>query len=60
MLKAGLDGIKKNLVPPKPVEEDIYKFSDAKLDALNIDRLPYSLWQAVKAMKSSELVKETL
>lgn len=60
MLKAGLDGIKRNLVPPAPVEEDVYHFDDAKLAQLKIDTLPYSLWQALKELKESSVIQEAL
>jgi len=60
MLMAGLDGIKRGLMPPKPVEENLFGFDDAKLDALHIEVLPYSLWQAIKEMKKDPLVKDAL
>ncbi len=60
MLKAGLDGIKNKLAAPKPVEEDLYDFSDEKLKELNIETLPSTLGEAVEAMQSSELMKEAL
>jgi len=60
MLKAGLEGIKNNLTPPKPVEEDLYEFSDEKLAELNIATMPATLGEAIEAMKSNPLVKETL
>jgi glutamine synthetase len=60
MLKAGLEGIKKNLVPPEPVEEDVYHFDDTKLAKLRIDTLPYSLWQALKELKADKVVQEAL
>jgi glutamine synthetase len=60
MLKAGLDGIKNNLTPPSPVEEDLYEFSDEKLAELNIDTLPSTLGEAVVEMKKNPLVKEAL
>ncbi|MFH1785102.1 MAG: glutamine synthetase family protein [Candidatus Micrarchaeota archaeon] len=60
MLKAGLDGIKNKLEPPVPVEEDLYEFDDNKLSKLNIAQLPYSLFEATKEMKKSELVKDVL
>lgn len=60
MLKAGLDGIKHKLTPPKPVEEDVYHFSDEKLKELNIDTLPASLWEAVQEMKQNPVARETL
>jgi len=60
MLKAGIDGMKKGLNPPEPVEENVYEFNDSKLAEKNIDILPFSLLGAVKEMKKNEIVKETL
>ena len=60
MLKSGLAGIKNNLKPAPSVEEDIYHLDESKLNELKIDKLPQSLQQALAAMKSSQLVKETL
>src|SRR3989338_3304460 len=40
MLKAGLDGIKNKMEPPKPVEEDVYEFDECKLETHGIDTLP--------------------
>ncbi len=60
MLKSGLDGIVNNLSPPKPVEEDVYHFSDEKLRALGIETLPGSLWEALEELKADNVVKEAL
>jgi len=60
MLKAGLDGIKNNLTPPNPVEEDVYHFTDEDLKEKNIATLPATLAEALEAMKADPLVKETL
>ena len=59
-LKAGLEGIKNKLTPLPAVEEDVYKFSDEKLEELNIKSLPNSLGEAVKSMEKSKLIKEVL
>lgn len=60
MLKAGLDGMKNNLDPPEPVEEDLYEFDNAELEQRRINQLPFSLWQALKEMKESSIVRDTL
>ncbi|MBN2101413.1 MAG: type I glutamate--ammonia ligase [Candidatus Aenigmarchaeota archaeon] len=60
MLKAGIDGIKKGMKPPEPVEENVFDFDDSKLAERNIEVLPYSLIDAVKEMRKNEVVKETL
>lgn len=58
MLKSGLEGIKKNLKPPNPVEEDVYEFDDAKLAQFYIEKLPGSLEEALNLMEEGTLVKE--
>jgi glutamine synthetase len=60
MLKAGLDGIKKKLTPPKPVEEDVYEFDEAKLDLHKIDTLPASLGEAIDELKKDKIIQEAL
>ena len=60
MLKAGLEGIKKNLKPIKPLEEDLYLFSDEKLKDMEIDMIPHNLWQALRELRKDEVIKNTL
>lgn len=60
MLHAGLDGIKRKLRPPNPVEEDVYEFDNKKLDEMYIKTLPASLGEALDEMRKSKLVREAL
>lgn len=60
MLNAGLDGIKRKLTPPDPVEEDVYEFDDNRLKELHIPTLPASLGEAISEMEKSRIVEETL
>lgn len=60
MLRAGIDGVKRELTPPTPVEENVYHFDDARLAALNIDQLPGSLSDALDAMEADPLIADTL
>ena len=60
MLSAGLDGIKKNMKPPKPVEEDVYQFSEEKLAELKIDTLPFSIKRAVEELEKDEVLRQAL
>ncbi|MBI2446035.1 type I glutamate--ammonia ligase [Candidatus Micrarchaeota archaeon] len=60
MLAAGLDGIKRGLVPPDSVEENIYHFDDEKLKKFYIKTLPKSLEEATEEFANSALMKETL
>ena len=60
MLKAGLDGIKKNLTVPNPVEEDVYGFDEAKLKKLNIGSLPGSLAEAIHELEADPVIQGAL
>ena len=60
MLKAGLDGIKNNLTPPEPVEENIYTLDDESRVSRNIDVLPTSLSEALDELKKDEIMADVL
>ncbi|MCI0514245.1 type I glutamate--ammonia ligase [candidate division KSB1 bacterium] len=60
MLAAGLDGMQNKMTPPKPIEENVYDFDDAKLAALHIDTLPSTLSQAAGNFDQDELLKQAL
>jgi len=60
MLKAGLDGIKNQVQPPDPVEEDVYDFDDRQLAEFYIQTLPSSLEDALREFEASPLMTETL
>jgi glutamine synthetase len=60
MLAAGLDGIEHKIKLPDPVEEDLYKFDDAKLMSRKIDTLPSSLFEAIYELKKNKLMREVL
>lgn len=60
MLKAGLDGIKRQLTAPAAVEEDVYEFTDKELRERGIKTLPSTLADALQAMQTDPLVQETL
>jgi len=60
MLATGLDGIKKGLTPPAPVEEDIYEFTDEEAEERGITCLADSLAQSLSRLDKDEVVKEAL
>lgn len=60
MLKAGLDGIKRNLTPPPPQNRNVYRMTEEELIAQGIQSLPGSLEEALQIMAQSDLIKETL
>src|SRR5919199_4820080 len=60
MLRAGLDGVKRNLPVPAPVEENLYEFDAAMLARQNVQTLPGSLREALDELERDELVRDTL
>ncbi|MBR5479072.1 MAG: type I glutamate--ammonia ligase [Clostridia bacterium] len=59
-LAAGLDGIKRKLTPPAPVDCNIYDMSKAERKSLNILSLPRNLSEAIADMREDKLVCDTL
>jgi len=51
---AGLDGIRKKIEPPAPVDTDIYKLSPARRKELEIRELPGSLGEALECLSSDD------
>lgn len=60
MLAAGLDGIRRELTPPSPVEEDVYHFDEGRLQELNIAQLPGSLEEAVDELENDSVLLDAL
>ena len=60
MLAAGLDGIEKDMTPPPPIDENIYRMDEEKKRKHGIVSLPGSLKEALEEAKRSELVREVL
>ena len=52
LLLAGLDGIKKKIQPPDPVDLNTYKLSDRQLKKYSIKKLPTSLKESIDAFES--------
>lgn len=60
MLKAGLDGIKKRIEPPPPVNRNIYSMSVAERAELGIGSLPGSLEEAIEELEKDEVIQAAL
>jgi glutamine synthetase len=60
MLAAGLEGIKKKYELPEPIEENIYELNPKRREEAGIEMLPDNLYEAIKLMEKSSIVKETL
>ena len=60
MLAAGLRGIEEKIMPPDPVEQNIYELSKKEREKRGIEELPSNLGHALSYMEKSNLVKELL
>ncbi|OUJ19319.1 Glutamine synthetase GlnA [Methanonatronarchaeum thermophilum] len=60
ILNAGLDGIEKELTPPKPVSENIYELTKNKRKEYGIETLPGNLNEAINALKQDKTILNTL
>ncbi len=60
MLTAGLDGIKRKLDPPAPVEEDIYKMSKETRGSRGIETLPGNLGDALAEFSKASHLQESM
>mgnify|MGYP005841166635 CR=1 FL=1 len=60
MLKCGLDGIKRQLPLPAPIEENLYQFDHKRLKQREVSLLPSSLGEALEELKRDSVVQEAL
>ena len=61
MLEAGLDGIKRGLTCPEPLNNiDIYHLTREERAAMNIEELPASLAEALHALEGDTVIQEAL
>lgn len=60
ILASGLDGIKREIEPPQPVEEDIYTMPEAERESRDIKTLPRNLHESLKALENDKVVKDAI
>ncbi len=60
LLAVGMEGIRKKYPLPAPVEPNVYEMSTTEKESRGIDTLPDNLFEAVRVMASSELVRRAL
>jgi len=60
MLATGLDGIRRDLLPPPPVEENVYEFDASQLRSHKIASLPGTLDEALQEMEQDEVIAQAL
>jgi len=60
IIKAGLDGIKRQILPPPSLSQNIYHMNELERANASITCLPASLAEAVAALQQDEVVKSAL
>ena len=60
MLAAGLDGIEKKMVPPAPVEENIYEFTEEEARKRKIGVLSKDIMEALACLEKDDVIRGAL
>lgn len=60
LFSAGLDGIKRQLIPPEAVEENIYSMNDQERVNRGIKVLPENLGESIKALSKDSFFTDSL
>jgi glutamine synthetase len=60
MLKAGLDGIKQQITPPSPVDDNLYDMDRQERVRRGIPSLPSDLNEALAELKKDRVIQEAL
>jgi glutamine synthetase len=60
ILSAGLDGVKRKIEPPEPVEENVYEMSEKERFERGIDVLPGNLSDALRELSKDKYMQEAL
>lgn len=60
MLAAGLDGIKKGMVAPTPLEENIWKLTPEQMAEKGVETVAGNLGEALEALKNDDVVRGAL
>ncbi|SOC31851.1 glutamine synthetase [Brochothrix thermosphacta] len=56
VLRAGLDGIKRKLEVPAPIDRNIYSMTASELEENGIDQLPSDLSRAIEALSKDQTI----
>ena len=59
-LAAGLDGIAQKLVPPDPVNKNIFEMSFRERRRFRIDELPRDLREALESLEKDDVIRDAL
>jgi glutamine synthetase len=60
MIKAGMNGVKEKIEPPRPHSDNIYNLTKNEIEKLNIEMLPEHLGQAVDYFVKDSVLTEAL
>ncbi|MCD6462058.1 MAG: type I glutamate--ammonia ligase [Thermoplasmata archaeon] len=60
MLAAGLDGVRRKIDPPDPIEKNIFRMTPRERRELGVRELPSNMGHALELMKESEFMKAAL
>jgi glutamine synthetase len=60
LIYAGLDGVANKDLPPVPIEENVYAFSEKERNEKGIGQLPGSLGEALEELKKDEVIQSAL
>ena len=60
MLRSGFAGIENKYELPPEIGNNIYDMNDEERREMGIESLPADLWEAIKLMEESDLVKDAL
>lgn len=60
LLEAGLDGIRKGILPPAEVNRNIYVMDEQEREAAEITDLPSTLHNAMKELRRDNVIQEAL
>lgn len=60
MLAAGMDGIKKGMICPAPIEDNIWELTDEEMKAKGITTVAKSLEDALEHLKNNEVLRAAL
>jgi len=60
MLMSGLDGVRKEMTPPEPMEENLYNLDEARRRARRVEMLPGSLGEALDCLAADRVVQDAL
>ncbi len=59
-LAAGMEGIKNKIVPPAPVNQNVFDLSQEEMSALGIEAIPADLGEAVEELKKDTFIQKVL